>query len=94
MPIERDPRQLEIKHLREIVNWNAKRVLEIGCGDGRLSALYSNMTQQIIGIDLNMDVLRLAPQKQLANADFILSDATRMPFPEKTFDIAMFAWSL
>lgn len=94
MAIKRDPRQLEIKHLTEIVNWNDKCVLEIGCGDGRLSALYSNIARQVVGIDLNMNVLRLVPQKQLANADFIQGDATKTPFTEKTFDIALFAWSL
>jgi cyclopropane fatty-acyl-phospholipid synthase-like methyltransferase len=37
MTLRIDPEENEIQALRELTDWRGKRVLEIGCGEGRLS---------------------------------------------------------
>jgi 2-polyprenyl-3-methyl-5-hydroxy-6-metoxy-1,4-benzoquinol methylase len=37
MPLRIDPEQNEIRALKSAANWRGKEVLEVGCGNGRLT---------------------------------------------------------
>lgn len=64
------------------------RVLDIGCGTGRLTIPLQQMTHaQVYGLDLSPEMLEQAKQKKGAqNIHWILGDAQILPFPEKFFD--------
>ncbi len=64
-------------------------VLELGCGDGKtLCALPGRC--RAVGLDISPQALLLARHVR-ADAHFILADASRLPFREKSFD-AVFAF--
>ncbi len=97
MDVSKDPERAEVRHLLNQVDVKSRRVLEVGCGDGRLTWLYAPGTSRIAGIDLDREALKVArierPSDMEARAIFAAADATRLPFPSASFDLAIFAWS-
>ncbi|ACY12953.1 class I SAM-dependent methyltransferase [Haliangium ochraceum] len=65
---------------REIAR-GAKRVLELGCGTGRLLATLE--AEQRVGVDLSREMLRRARARGLA---VVCADAHALPFPDGCFD--------
>jgi ubiquinone/menaquinone biosynthesis C-methylase UbiE len=98
MTLRKDPEQNETKHIRKIADFTGKRVLEIGCGEGRLTWRYASASLSTVGLDPQKDSLRVATidrPSDLANkVHFANAQAEHIPFRKETFDIAILAWSL
>ena len=100
MTIRSDPEENEIRALFSLVDFSGKHVLEIGCGDGRLTRRYAEGAAHVTAIDpfeesigranANLpDTLRdKVAFHHLAFEDFA---AARKP---EMFDVAIFSWSL
>ncbi len=100
MAIVKDPEGNEISALHEMVDFTDRTVLEVGCGDGRLTWLYAEKTAHVTAIDPNAEDI----EKARANVPSLLKG--RINFVESTiedfalssgdrrFDVAIFAWSL
>jgi ubiquinone/menaquinone biosynthesis C-methylase UbiE len=84
--------------LRKAVDFSGKRVLEVGCGEGRLTWQYARETRSTVGIDLDADALRVATIDRHSDLEnrvfFARALSEQLPFPKETFDIAVLAWSL
>ena len=97
MSIQKDPERNETKYLHRFVDFTNQRVLEIGCGEGRLTWQYAKVTRLTVGIDLDADALRVATIDRLSDLEnkvyFSRALSERLPFPQATFDLAIFAWS-
>ena len=97
MTLQTDPEGTETKYLRRYVDFAGKRVLEVGCGDGRLTRRYADATRSATGIDLHADDLRVAvierPASLAPKIHFARADAIHLPFAAGSFDLAIFAWS-
>jgi len=95
---QKDPEQNETKYLHKFVDFADKRVLEIGCGEGRLTWRYAELAKHVTGIDLDRDSLRVAtidrPSDLVNRVHFANTQAEHLPFHKETFDIAILAWSL
>jgi tRNA G46 methylase TrmB len=50
MSLQRDPEEFEKKILHKFANLSNKRILEIGCGEGRLTWKYASASNLVIGI--------------------------------------------
>ena len=62
MSMQKDPDRNEINFLNKFLDVDAsrKRVLEIGCGEGRLTWQYARKPGFTVGIDVDSDALRVA----------------------------------
>ena len=91
-----DPERRETRMLRRHVPFAGARVLDIGCGDGRLSNRIKGWIHSVVGVDLaGEDVRRAHDRKRLNDvARFAVGDASRLPFQDRSFDLALFSWSL
>lgn len=73
-------------------------VLEIGCGDGRLTFLLARTAARVVAIDPDADAIRLARRRardeELANVRFRIAPAQRPGVGRDRFDTAIFSWSL
>src|SRR5262245_21002257 len=98
MSIQRDPERKELKFLHQFVDFANKRVLEVGCGEGRMTWQYARETHTTIGIDTDLDALRVAAVDRPSDLEhkvlFTSAASEYLPFSKETFDIAVLAWSL
>jgi ubiquinone/menaquinone biosynthesis C-methylase UbiE len=98
MSLQRDPERNESKYLHRFADFTDTRVLEVGCGEGRMTWQYAKAAQTTIGVDSDKDALRVATADRpydLANkALFGCAASEYLPFSKETFDIALLAWSL
>jgi ubiquinone/menaquinone biosynthesis C-methylase UbiE len=98
MTVQRDPEEREINHLHAFADFAGARVLEIGCGEGRLTWRYAGAAAQVVGVDpdpVRLDVAsREIPPGLRSTVTFALAKAEALPFPRETFDLAVLAWSL
>jgi SAM-dependent methyltransferase len=84
---------LEFQKIDEFVNSNYKRILEIGCGEGRHSSFLAQKTKKLFAIDV--DEVRLAEAKRtVKGVDFSVGSGESLDFPEEFFDLVFFGFSL
>lgn len=77
-----------------MVNWPEAPVLEPGIGSGRLAAPLLLRGGHVTGVDTSRPMLdRLAAKVHdlPGRCDLVLADATALPFPPATFDVAYVA---
>ncbi len=98
MTLSKDTEQNEKKHIHKSTDFSGKRVLEIGCGEGRLTWQYASASSLSIGLDSDRNAVRVAsidrPTKLADKVHFSAAEAEYLPFRKETFDIAVLAWSL
>ena len=80
----------------DAVDRNARRVLDIGCGDGTLTFRLAERSDRVWGIDDSLLPLRLARaefhRRRPRRTPFLMNaDARRLPFPNGTFDCVVLA---
>jgi len=96
--LQKDPERNEAKYLHTFADFTNKRVLEIGCGEGRMTWQYAKTTHTTIGIEPERDSLRIAtidkPHDLVNKVQFSCATSEYLPFSKETFDLAVLAWSL
>ncbi len=98
MSLQKDPEGFERKVLHKYADFANKRVLEVGCGEGRLTWKYAAASNLTVGFDPDQDAVRIAradsPSDLHGHVHFAQASASHIPFSKETFDIAILAWSL
>lgn len=94
----RDPERTEVLALRRHVSLAGARILEIGCGDGRLTRRIAGVARAVLAIDPN--ATSIARAKQLTPAflrekvRFRVGTAEQLELPGERFEVALLSWSL
>jgi ubiquinone/menaquinone biosynthesis C-methylase UbiE len=65
-----------------------ERALDSGTGAGALALALANHVAEVVGVDVEPELLARARERAPANATFEEADATRLPFPDACFDLA------
>jgi ubiquinone/menaquinone biosynthesis C-methylase UbiE len=90
----------ERKYLHSLVDFSNKSVLEVGCGEGRLTWQFADKTKHVIAIDPDVEKIAVAKKntsKELINqVEFF--EGTILDFKLKKglpkFDVVLLSWSL
>jgi 2-polyprenyl-3-methyl-5-hydroxy-6-metoxy-1,4-benzoquinol methylase len=100
MPVITDPEAISAKTIQEFVDFTGKRVLEIGCGKGRITMAIAEHSSHITAIDPLAEDIQTAKQNTPAplkgKINFVASGIEDFDIPDGSakFDIALFSWSL
>jgi ubiquinone/menaquinone biosynthesis C-methylase UbiE len=84
---------IEYKKIDAFVSLKDKRVLEVGCGDGRLSSFLVQKVGTLIAIDIDETRLEEA-RRAVKGVDFRLGSGESLDFPKSSFDLVLFGFSL
>lgn len=88
----------------ELAHWGGpelvigKRVLDLGCGDGRFALGVASLAASVEGLD--PDAEGIAAAKKAArragarNVRFGVGAAQQLPYPDGAFDVVILSWTL
>ncbi|MCY4071141.1 MAG: class I SAM-dependent methyltransferase [Chloroflexi bacterium] len=97
MAIRSDTAGLEKKYLLDMLPAQSNRMLEIGCGDGRLTWQYADLADSLVAIDVTPDTLaealRERPERFCETISILEASGVYLPFKSDSFDYALFSLS-
>ena len=92
------PDGFELRLIERFVSLRRKRVLEIGCGDGRLTFQYAPQAASVLAIEPDRASFEDAVSRQqdlgLDHLRFRHASIEELPARGAPFDVALFSWSL
>ena len=65
-----------------------ERAVDVGTGAGALALALAPLVREVVGLDPVPELLDLARERALPNAEFVEGDGTALPFPARAFDLA------
>ena len=75
-----------------------KRVLDSGCGDGRLALGFAPLATRVDGIDPDQEAIAAAKRSAriagIRNVRFATGAAQHLPYPGAAFDVVVLSWTL
>jgi 2-polyprenyl-3-methyl-5-hydroxy-6-metoxy-1,4-benzoquinol methylase len=93
-----DPEGRELEALASVVDLEGLRVLDVGCGDGRLVWRIAPAAESVLGIDVDGELIETAiretPLKLRGKVEFRESSVVELDEPPARFDLVFFTWSL
>ena len=98
MAVRIDPEGSETRAMRSLIDFRGKAVVEVGCGDGRLTWRYADDAARVVGLDplaRDISVARATTPKQLkSTVRFVETDAVTYRYSKASFDVAILSYSL
>lgn len=96
--VQVDPERREMRMLERCVPIEGARLLEIGCGSGRLTRRLAARTSSLLGFDTTHETVknahRLMPERLRQSARVVVASGVQIPFRDRSFDVTLFSWSL
>jgi len=83
----------DLPKIEEFVDLSGREMLEIGCGDGRLSSLLADKVKHLTAIDPDQDMINQAG-KEISAVDFRVGYGENLEFNNRSYDIVFFSYSL
>jgi ubiquinone/menaquinone biosynthesis C-methylase UbiE len=93
-----DPEGTHLAALRRLGDFHGRRVLEMGCGDGRLTAGIARDAEHVLAFDPDADRVaearRTLPAELADRVSFRVASGKEIEIEPHSFDIVVFSWSL
>jgi ubiquinone/menaquinone biosynthesis C-methylase UbiE len=93
-----DPKRVEVRVIQDVTDWRGRRVLDLGCGDGRLTLRMARLGATVHAIDPDEESIRKArrtlPARLRRRIRYTVGRAERLRLADRSFDGAIFSWSL
>lgn len=94
----KDPERTEVRVLLRRLPLAGARVLEIGCGEGRLTRRIAGVARSVVGIDPDAAAIatarRLLPRRFAGRVRFDVGTGQRLPYGGGAFPVVICSWSL
>ena len=94
----RDPEGVETAAIATVVDLGGKRVLDVGCGSGRLTSLAARHAASVYAFDPDggsVEEARAAlSEEERRRVRFEVHSAEALDVPRRRFDLALCGWSL
>ncbi|HEV2461748.1 MAG TPA: class I SAM-dependent methyltransferase [Ktedonobacterales bacterium] len=98
MAVIEDPEHAETRVIHELVDFAGTDVLEVGCGDGRLTWRYADRTRSVLALDPDAAAIEQAhtslPEPLRDTVTFQVADIRHVRLPPEAFDVALLSYSL
>ena len=89
---------MELRLIERHCGLKARRILEIGCGDGRLTRQFAPLASSVVAIEPDSAKIalarRLAASRGIRNVSFRIDSAERLRLGGEPFEVVLFSWSL
>ncbi len=93
-----DPEGVEKQVLHGLIDFKNGDILEVGCGEGRMTWLYADIAASVLGIDPDDDAISTAreqtPEHLQNKVEFRVADIVGDELDEDAFDVGVLAWSI
>ncbi len=83
----------DLPKIEEFIQLKGKALLEVGSGDGRLTALLADKAEAITAIDPDKNNIEAA-RKNIRGVNFLVGSGEKLDFANESFDIVFFSYSL
>jgi ubiquinone/menaquinone biosynthesis C-methylase UbiE len=91
--MEPDIEKTEVEMIEHFVDLQGQKVLEIGCGEGRISMMLAHKPKIFTGIDPDEVSIDKA-KSEIPNTDFRIGSGEALEFEDGSFSIVLFTLSL
>jgi ubiquinone/menaquinone biosynthesis C-methylase UbiE len=96
--VEIDPEGRELQTALKYISFKDKRVLEVGCGRGRLTFKYAGLSKHVTAIDpKNVDIEKAKDKiksELSSKLEFHVGSGEHLLFDDESFDLVLFSHSL
>jgi predicted RNA methylase len=93
-----DPEGAHLAALRRLGDFRGRSVLELGCGEGRLTLGLARDATHVLAFDPDGDAVdrarRSLPSDLRGRVDYRVASARQIEIEPHSFDLTVFSWSL
>ena len=93
-----DPEGAHLAALHRLGDFRQRRILELGCGDGRLTLGIASDAASVLAFDPDLEAVERAqqslPDELAERVAYRVASGTEIELEPLSFDLVVFSWSL